>query len=389
MATGAGKIPEESMWMGLNIVLWGCGFLRETNICKVRQAALCMGMVQAVMGNKWTLRTRIVHGLRGMFFGDALAMPTHWYYNRRALERDYGRVESMVSPKPFHPDSILWRSQWKPTHPECDILHGQAPFWGQPGIHYHQDLQAGENTLNLQLAQLTIRFLTQNREWNREAYEREYIRFMTVPGNHHDTYIEECHRHFFGQLGKGFPPHQCAAIDEHIGGIAGLAAIYFCVLWLSNPAEARQAAAEWLHVTHRGPSIDEAASIVMDLFEAVLIHGQSLTEAMDQMHQSQRYKLLGFPLKSWLLKSPQDVIGKMVSPACYLKDAVPATLYLARKFAHNPVEALIENTMAGGDNCHRGAVLGALLGCSSPSDPWPKNWSASGISQVDGFFDAN
>ena len=26
----------------------------------------------------------------GMFIGDALAMPVHWYYNRQALYRDYG-----------------------------------------------------------------------------------------------------------------------------------------------------------------------------------------------------------------------------------------------------------------------------------------------------------
>jgi hypothetical protein len=45
--------------------------------------------------------------------------------------------------------------------------------------------------------------------------------------------------------------------------------------------------------------------------------------------------------------------------------------------------------MAGGDNCHRGAVLGALLGFSFMTDPWPENWSASGIPQVDGFFDDN
>lgn len=331
----------------------------------------------------------MIHGLRGMFLGDALAMPAHWYYNRQALENDYGRMIGMVSPKPFHPDSILWRSHWKPTHPDYDILHDQARFWGQRGIHYHKDLQAGENTLNLQLAQLTMRFLARHRQWNREAYQQDYIHFLTKPGNHHDTYVEECHRHFFGQLGNGLPPHQCAAMDEHIGGIAGLPAIYSCVLWMSTPAEARQAALEWLHTTHRGPSIDEAAAIIMDLMEAMLIHGQPLSEAIDLMHQSQRYGLLGFPLKSWILKSPQDVIGRHVSPACYLKDAVPATLFLARKYAHAPVDALIENTMVGGDNCHRGAVLGALLGFSSRTDPWPQNWSASGTTQIDEFFADN
>ena len=30
--------------------------------------------------------------LYGLYIGDALAMPVHWYYNREALMRDYGLV---------------------------------------------------------------------------------------------------------------------------------------------------------------------------------------------------------------------------------------------------------------------------------------------------------
>jgi hypothetical protein len=35
---------------------------------------------------------------------------------------------------------------------EGEILHDQARYWGQCGVHYHQFLQPGENTLNFQLA---------------------------------------------------------------------------------------------------------------------------------------------------------------------------------------------------------------------------------------------
>ena len=37
--------------------------------------------------------------LWGMFIGDALAMPVHWYFDREALRRDYGLVTSFVDPK--------------------------------------------------------------------------------------------------------------------------------------------------------------------------------------------------------------------------------------------------------------------------------------------------
>jgi ADP-ribosyl-[dinitrogen reductase] hydrolase len=34
----------------------------------------------------------------GLYIGDALAMPVHWYYNRNALFEDYGCVTDYVAP---------------------------------------------------------------------------------------------------------------------------------------------------------------------------------------------------------------------------------------------------------------------------------------------------
>ena len=107
--------------------------------------------------------------LTGMFVGDALAMPVHWYYDRRALSRDYGHVTDYLPPRNPHPDSILWRSSYRPSGPKGDILHDQARFWGRSGIHYHQFLQAGENTLNLKLSALLIESLNQQRAYRAGA----------------------------------------------------------------------------------------------------------------------------------------------------------------------------------------------------------------------------
>ena len=92
----------------------------------------------------------------GSFIGDALAMPVHWYYDRAALLRDYGVVHDYLAPRNPHPDSILWRSAYTALNARGDILREQAQYWGRRGIHYHQFLRAGENTLNLQLAKVLI-----------------------------------------------------------------------------------------------------------------------------------------------------------------------------------------------------------------------------------------
>ena len=86
--------------------------------------------------------------LYGLCIGDALAMPVHWYYNRQALEEDYGRVTDYFAPRNPHPDSILWRSDYTAPNSKGDILHDQAQYWGQKDIHYHQFLKSGENTLS-------------------------------------------------------------------------------------------------------------------------------------------------------------------------------------------------------------------------------------------------
>lgn len=62
----------------------------------------------------------------------------HCYYDTATLARDYGLVQYYVKPRNPYPDSILWRSKYRPVRPEADILHSQANFWGQRGVHSHQ-----------------------------------------------------------------------------------------------------------------------------------------------------------------------------------------------------------------------------------------------------------
>jgi ADP-ribosylglycohydrolase len=66
------------------------------------------------------------------------------------------------------------------------------------------------------------------------------------------------------------------------------------------------------------------------------------------------------------------VIGRHVSPACYILESFPAALYLAWKYADDFEAAVVANTMVGGDNCHRGAVVGALVGAARGFERLPQ-----------------
>jgi ADP-ribosylglycohydrolase len=49
------------------------------------------------MENAWNSKCR--GALYGLCIGDALSMPVHWYYNRRAILDDYGWVTDYLNPR--------------------------------------------------------------------------------------------------------------------------------------------------------------------------------------------------------------------------------------------------------------------------------------------------
>ena len=304
--------------------------------------------------------------LLGAFLGDALAMPVHWYYDRAALERDYGRVAEVVAPKNPHADSILWRSSYAAPNAKGEILHDQAQHWGKRGVHYHQFLRAGENTLNMQLGLLLLESLRACGGYDHGDYTRRYIGFMTTPGCHRDTYLEECHRNFFTKYARGKKPEDCGGEDIHIGGLAHVPILAVC--YAHDEAAALAAVREHVRVTHRGALVETAARDLTEMLLAIL-NGSGVREAIEQHGNGWvgRRKL-----EAWSARPDEEVVGGILSPACYLEDAFPASLFLAWKYADSLEAALVANTNLGGDNCHRGIVVGALVGAGGA--PVPTRW---------------
>jgi ADP-ribosylglycohydrolase len=311
--------------------------------------------------------------LWGLYIGDALAMPVHWYYNRGALYDDYGWVTGYLAPRNPHPDSILFRSHHAASGPKGEILHDQAPYWGREGTryHYHQFLSAGENTLNVKLCSVLIESLNRNGGYDADDYLRRYIAYMTTPGSHRDTYIEECHRNFFANYAKGVPPRKCGAVEKHIGGLVGMVPVLaHCA---GEPEKARSAALEHLALTHPGAKMAGAGGLFADLLLDVL-SGRPLKDAILSRIEAQQSPLVGHPFKKWLNDPDDRVVGPRLSTACYVEHSVPAVLYLALKYHHDPEKALVVNTNLGGDNAYRGGALGALLGAEHGKEGFPRRW---------------
>lgn len=309
--------------------------------------------------------------LYGLCIGDALAMPVHWYYDRNALLRDYGQVKDFLPPRNPHPDSVLWRSSYQAINEKGEILHDQAKYYGKKNIHYHQFLKAGENTLNVKICRLLINSIMENGSYRSDDFLDRYIAFMTTPGNHEDTYIEECHRNFFTNYAKGLPPEKCGVEEKHIGGLVGIVPII--VFYQNQPEKAKSAALSHLALTHPGEKMKTSASLIIDLLLKVLT-GTPLRTVIEDEILAQKNPLMGHPYMKLLDNPDEMIIGRRFSTACYVEDSVPAVIYLCLKYHDDPEKALIANTNLGGDNAGRGAVIGALMGAAHGMEGFPKRW---------------
>jgi len=324
------------------------------------------------MNNSLSLHDRCAGALYGMFIGDALAMPAHWYYDTHALLRDYGVVKEYKTPKHPHPDSILWRSSYSPKNTNGDILHEQKKYWGKKGIHYHQFLKAGENTLNVKLARQLLLCVQQDNGYSADNWLEKFVTYLTDPVSHNDTYAEEYLRHFFTNYANGKEPQKCGRNDEkHIGGFSLMLPL---LLYLSkNPEEAIEISLQHLALTHGGQKMQHwGECIAISLLD--ILHGSSLSGAISSACTAAKVGLSLKELESLTQYKDEVVVGRHFSSACYVDYAVPATLFLALKYCNSPADGIIANTMCGGDNAGRGCVLGALLGAAHGMQAWPQVW---------------
>jgi ADP-ribosylglycohydrolase len=336
-----------------------------------------------------------------MFVGDALAMPVHWYYNIAALQRDFGVIRDYHPPKAEHPSSIMaLANTGKAGRGTQDgnvvgdvILLGKKHHWGQAKRHYHQGMQAGDNTLNLLCARVLLRSLNANGRHDPADFLRDYVSFMTTPDRHNDTYAESYHRDFFANFARGLPPERCAGAEGHdtasIGGLVGLPPVIFAAMRAGEASEVIAAAMAQLRLTHLSAKLERFALEFCD----VLIHLLSDPSPQLAPLACAAAKRLGFPAEAVIERvrrngaPDHEVIGKLLSSACYIDQSFPAALYLAARYPEDFEAALIANTNLGGDNCHRGAVLGAILGAALGVDAIPERWrqglTASGELEVE------
>jgi len=321
--------------------------------------------------NSPNLNSRFRGALVGMHIGDALAMPVHWYYDRKALAKDYGTVKDYLRPRNPHPESEMWQQQFRPTGTRDRILHDQSRYWGKKGIHYHQFLKAGENTLNVRLCRLLIRSLKDKRAYDPQDYLGRLTTFMLNSGSHRDTYIDEYLRAFFKRYAEGIPLKECGIPEKHLSGLIGVLPIV--IFYYHNPNQARALAREHVALTHKGPLMETAASLFIELLLS-FFSGAGVTDTLKNLVSQKRHSLLKHPFFELAALPDTEAVDGYLGTGCFVDESFPVVVYLLIKYRKETEKALIANTNLGGNNAARGAILGALLGAANGLEAFPDRW---------------
>lgn len=329
---------------------------------------------------------RVRAALKSMFIADSLAMPVHWFYRTADIYKLFpDGISSFHDAPEFHPSSIMSlhstqqggrKNVTASTQKEIVgdvILKGKAKFWNKPNIHYHQGMIAGDNTLNAHCARVLLRtLLDDNGHYHSDSFLENYINFMTAdPPRHNDTYAESYHRGFFNNLVKGKPENKCGAKTHDTASIGGLVTIAPIVLMerlMGTPLnEVHNLCEQHLYLTHPDDSLAKVCASYVDLLDQLLFRRDS--ESVEEIINNASIFSINLNIKNLNNRTLSDnqVIGTLYSSACYIEHSWPGTLYLAYRYHNNLKSALIANTNLGGDNVHRGSVLGIILGLVSAS----------------------
>lgn len=346
---------------------------------------------------------KVKAALYSLFIGDALSMPVHWYYRTSDIVSAFPPhgITKMESAPAEHPSSIMSlhstqaggrkasvtgrainqaaANNSSSSHGERYngeivgdvILKGKRKLWGGSHVHYHHGMQAGDNTLNACCARLMLRHLVQNNGYNKRRWLEDYIAFMTAePAMHPDTYAESYHRGFFANLQKGMAADECGAQTHDtpsMGALVTVAPLAIALLSAHPVERVQEACCTHVRLTHPDDGllkvVTRYVSLINDLLLAQQQAADNRTDKADQFIQAAKI-IPGAKLEKYLNNKVGDmsVVGGQYSTACYITDSWPSVCYLAAKYYATPGKALLINTNLGGENAHRGSVLGSMVG---------------------------
>jgi ADP-ribosylglycohydrolase len=270
--------------------------------------------------------------------GDSLALGAHWIYDVDEIERRFGRVTTLMKPS---------LDSYHPTKDAGDFTH------------------YGDQTLVL------LESVAESGKFDLDDFAGKWRNFFS---NYHG-YFDHATKGTLQSFEQGRGPDGAGSQSADLSGAARIAPLVYRyrsdIETLSSSARAQTA------MTHNNPLVVHSADFLARVTHAVL-EGAGPVEAMksvaDEHFKSEfvatavheGLEALGLSAREAVLEFGQS---------CNARGALPAVVYLVARYKADLGEALVENTMAGGDSAARGMAVGMVLGAHLGMEAIPSEWA--------------
>jgi ADP-ribosylglycohydrolase len=342
-------------------------------------------------------KKRAKKALKALFVADSIAMPVHWYYRVSDIYKEFPNgIHQLEDVPEFHPSSIMSlhsKQQGGRKHLYSKnnkniigdlILKGKGKHWGQANVHYHQGMKAGDNTLNAHCVRVLLQTMIDTKgRYDKNYYLENYISMMTTEHpQHNDTYAESYHRGFFANLVEGKEIKNCGAVTHDTASIGGLVSIgpLAIVLFLSGHdlMSVQAQCAEHLVATHPDKFLVQVCNNFVELIQSLLFRDEQQNCFGTLLTFLNKSVKLNFKSMDFSKIEDSSIVGGKFSTACYITDSWPSVLFLAAKYEKDLNAGILANANLGGDNVHRGSVLGFILGLiDEEENPQLDQWYSS------------
>jgi len=269
--------------------------------------------------------------------------------------------------------------------------------------HYHHGLKAGENTLGANLVRVLLRSVIKNSAYDQDSFLDDFILYMTSTDTNSDPYLEIYIRDWFENYSKGVAPELCAPSQIQrwsIGSHGGIIRPLVLSLTEQSSYQALGVAISHQQLTHNSRNVSSALGLLVPLLSNLLESGNPMDTILEYIKNTPLIKIHGEDLskiyfeskgpgnipkdKMWEIHThysdeylsdiiddatDENMITTRFATACYPEHGVPLILYFLHKNRFDFTASLLDNANAGGDNVHRGMILGLLAGAATDEIP--------------------
>jgi ADP-ribosylglycohydrolase len=271
------------------------------------------------------------------FLGDSLALGVHWIYDTQRIQVEFGRVDSLLGPKP---------DSYHPAKEKGDFTH------------------YGDQTLVL------LECVAARKGFRLDDFAARWKSLFKSYRGYYDQATKATLRNH--EMGKG--PEDGGSSSQDLAGAARIAPLVFW--YQADPDSLVEAARAQTRMTHNNTLIVDCAEFLARTAQRVL-NGEPPVSAMTRIAEE---RFVDSHIHEWVEEGIRSKEEESVSAvarfgqSCHAEEAFPGVVHLIARYEKNLKEGLIQAVMAGGDSAARAMIVGMILGAHRGEAGLPEPW---------------